>query len=80
MSKVTLSKSRDREGCNGGVREKEPAALRKQHSKERRDWGEGESETGPGEHLKLYSKGKHVNNVEVICETVESAEKTGYSN
>ena len=66
MSKVTLSKSRDKEGCKGGVREKEPAALRKQHSKERRDWEEGESEIGPGEQLKLYSKGKHFNNVEAL--------------
>ena len=40
------------------MREKETAMLRKWHNKERRDCKEGESEIGPGDQLKLYSKGR----------------------
>ena len=42
-------KSREREGYKGDGREKGLFVLRKHQNKERRDWREGESKTGPDE-------------------------------
>ena len=51
--------------------EKEPATLWKQHNNEKRDMEVGESEIGPGEQLKLSSKGNLVSSVEVIKQNAE---------
>ena len=41
-------------------------ARRASEYKEKKDWQRGESETGPDELLKQWSKGKHVCNVDAI--------------
>ena len=86
VSKVTLSKSRRLQSR----RESERARHASETAQQRGEIGkhasqrQGQASLVPRLHeqLKLYSKGKHINKVEVIGETQSQLkrEKTGYSN
>ena len=61
-SSTSAEEQRERGDLRDDEREKEPAVPRKQRSKERPDWQDGELATGQGEQLRLKNRGKGVYN------------------
>ena len=65
LSSLNQPKNRDKEGFKDDEREKEPAMLQKQPSKEKSDLGDKETEVELEGQIKVRSRGKRYCNVDM---------------